>query len=163
MTRGKRKPKFKCAYCGKDFTRYDSVFCEEHDPYDSRPFELTIEQNIQVLKNLRKFILENDPECYNSDVVGDNCNECSWGMCNERKEVWDKPEYHSWPYEFETKDRIAPLDNPIRCHFDKGDPNDPEWTHGCFYRCIAFMKGVPSREETIAMIDRIIQKHELQE
>ena len=152
--------KFYCAYCGKKHNNWDTVFCDEHDNIDSRPDKLTIEQNIQVLKNLRKYILEHDVECWNSDIVGDKGNECTWGMCNNRKEVWDKPEYHIWPYEFTENGRIAPIDNKIRCHFDNGDPNDPEWLHGCFYRCIAYMRGVPSREETISMIDKIIAEYE---
>ena len=151
---------YKCSYCGKKTRNTGSVFCKEHDDPDSRPSELTIEQNIQVLKNLRKYILENDVKCYDSDTVGDKYTECTWGMCNNRKEVWDKPEYHTWPQDFIENERIAPISTQIRCHFDNGDPNDPEWLHGCFYRCKAFLQRVPSRKETLDMIDKIIEEYE---
>jgi hypothetical protein len=147
-----------CSYCGKHFKYNGTVFCNSCLKEGTRPRDLTVEQNVQVLKNLRQQILHTGLVLDDSDVIGAKHTHCTWGMCTNSKKVWDRPEYHVWPHSFKTEDRIAPLNIVIRCHFDRRQEGEHS---GCYHECDIFSptKERPSSEEVIAMIDRLISEY----
>jgi len=155
-----------CSYCGKVFEMNcgnvfemsgTGCFCPEHRGEKTRPDTLTKKQNINVLKNLRKYIIKHDLYYDDCDDIGDKYNICNWGMCTKSSEVWDRPEYHIWPFEFTKKGRVAPITRVIKCHFDIRTNFIP---YGCFYTCIIFQNNVkPTKDKTLQMIDSILKEN----
>ena len=158
-----------CSYCGKEIEEYrldviEACYCEEHLKRGSMPTHLTVEQNLEVLRDLREYIksiLDKEPEPEGNDLISAMYSRCMLGMCNETREVWNKPEYHCCPYLFEEHLRVAPLTRVIKCHFDTREGCEPP---GCFHTCMVFQarsfEEIPSVRKTLELIDQLLVRYE---
>lgn len=98
---------------------------------------LTRAQIIAVLKNLRVIVAREELSGFDDTTLGNKSTQCTWGLCNESKELYPAPEMHIWPFDFLLSGRVAPLrlPGPRFCPLDNR-PSDYE--SGCFYCCAFF-------------------------
>lgn len=145
-----------CRYCGRR-PASGGVFCPEC--FQTRPNRLTIGQYLGALERIRGRIANGIPVGLDdSNFIGDKYTHCAWGVCTDSKEVWDKPELHTWPMEFIEDGRVAPLTHPSKCPLDGRKGKSMQ---GCFYECLAFRppKGfVLTAEYALALYDGEIAK-----
>lgn len=120
---------------------------------------------IQVLKNLRAYILSGAKLTYFDDTSpGNKSTECSWGLCGNNPKVYSEPHLHLWPEDFISRGQVAPkyFLNHHMCPFER--QRNPDDHNGCFYRCWVFGNRKKhktfTREEVIARIDQLIAKQE---
>lgn len=112
---------------------------------------LTPEQTLEVLKAIRGVVERGDGlEAIDSTEIGDKFLHCNWGMCSNSVEVYNKPEMHTFPQDFEDYERCSPLSPyDVPCPMNSA-PNEAS---GCFHSCRVFKNTLktPSKEETLEL------------
>jgi hypothetical protein len=102
-----------------------------------------------------------------SNAIGDKYTRCNWGMCDESADLWPDPDDHIWPDMFENNGRVAPrghgpcpMDVRTDATMDSGEMLGD--SSGCFYSCRIFQRKhmTPSRDEAVALYDRMIAYRE---
>lgn len=135
---------------------------------DKRSLELPDDRYVAALEQLRRLVSGGlELRYYDCDAIGQKETWCTWGLCNNTKEMWPCKEDHLWPYSFETEGRVAPLyrKQGQLCPLEV-PPDSPriveDWqrTSGCFYRCRVFQKidWPVNASDVIASIDKILEK-----
>lgn len=118
--------------------------------------ELSIEQTLQVLQNIRDDIA-NGAELVldDSEVTGCKHTHASWGMCSESPKHYPDKRMYTFPAEDPPYSALR-WQPGFGCPMDRGRDSHSHW--GCFYRCRLFRPEVarPTREEAIALYDSAI-------
>ena len=116
--------------------------------------KLPADRYVVALKRLRTIVEKQDLNGYDSRCIGNANNECSWGLCQQNKNLWPDPQDYVWPHD---SDRIQPLDGGA-CPLDWRD--DPEES-GCFHTCWFFQGKKPTREDVLNRIEELVDRERL--
>lgn len=105
---------------------------------------------------------------WDSDAIGAKDTHCSWGMCSNDLEQWPDKDDHTFPDDFEERERVSPRSARGGCPLDKRTGTSREdgmW--GCFYNCRVFNYGEidgekrpEDRKRTLELYDRAIAERE---
>lgn len=121
-------------------------------PFKSNPLsQLPKHRYILAMQRMKNLIEDGRPLNFvDSNYVGDNYVDCSWGLCNDSAALWPDAEDHKWAEQFTEQGRVAPLDRlpGCQCPLDRR-PKDQLDGMGCFWSCMVFRA-----PQGIAMITR---------
>lgn len=124
---------------------------------NTSPLPLT--EYIATLKRLRDLIAAGRKLDYDDDTtIGAKHMYCTWGLCDDTKDVWPDPQFYTWP---DQPDRVAPMhrQNNHTCPFRIAPPS----ANGCFWSCRIFKsrkQDLPTREQALALYNAKIKEAE---
>lgn len=155
--------------CYKDATGSDSRCKPKVNKIVVNPLrQLPPARYLLALKRIRALIAAGEPlVTADSNEIGNKYTHCSWGLCTEDKVIWPDKEDHTWPEDFVSYGRVAPLstDECHSCPFDwRGPGKAGEFRNGCFYTCKVFRASkkhpLPNRDEALRLYDERIKAME---
>jgi hypothetical protein len=121
---------------------------------------LPLSEYIATLKRMRDMIAAGRGLSYeDSTEIGNKHTECSWGLCDDTKDLWPDPQFYIWP---DQPNRIAPMHrlDAHTCPFRQAKPS----ANGCFWSCMIFQSGkrnpLPTRDQALALYDAKIAEAE---
>ena len=124
---------------------------------------LTKEQTLTILKKLRTAIAQGMPlEYEDSEQTGNKYTYCSWGVCTDSTEIYNKAEYHTFPKSFDEngRDSALSLAKGVLCPIllERASDTESDKLSGCFWRCRIFQHKfkTPSRKKALELYDEKI-------
>jgi len=146
-----------CEICGTTFIDSASYAwcCEKCKAIRDR--KMTQKQYVNWLEAMRDRIEAGlELSYYDDNTIGNKSLFCSWGMCNNKAEVWPE-ELHQIPGHtipgYQGGIRHIDRDRKTQhCPFDARVAK----TGGCFWRCVIFQHKVITKEQGLAYYDLLL-------
>lgn len=121
---------------------------------------LSKEQYREVLLNIRRTVNSEPLIACDDTTLGAKSTTVNWGLCSGRPDHYPDPRMHTFPKDFDDRERVSELRPPAGhdCHLRKDTPHDGS---GCFWHCRVFRakRGKkPERDQVIRWIDEKLEK-----